>query len=81
MKKGDLLRDFILEIWYIKCLRSVRHTVTLPGIRDWGHGFWVHRVDKFGRRSEARGGTMSGGQKKGGTADREAVPRLVYVEL
>jgi hypothetical protein len=21
----------------------------LGGIRDWGHGFWVHRVDKFGR--------------------------------
>jgi len=21
----------------------------LRGIRDWGHGFWVHRVDKFGR--------------------------------
>jgi hypothetical protein len=33
----------------------VRHAVTLRrSIRDWGHGFWVHRVDKFGRRSAAR---------------------------
>jgi hypothetical protein len=47
----------------------------LRGVRDWGHDFWVHRVDKFGRRSEARGGTMSGRQKKGGTGpgSREAV--------
>ena len=36
----------------------------LRGVRDWGHDFWIHRVDKFGRRSEARGGTMSGGQKR-----------------
>jgi hypothetical protein len=34
------------------------------GVRDWGHGFLVHRVDKFGRRSEAREGTMRGGQKQ-----------------
>jgi hypothetical protein len=46
----------------------------LRGVRDWGHGFWVHRVDKFGRQSEARGGTMSGGKKKDGTGSREVVP-------
>jgi hypothetical protein len=53
----------------------------LRGVRDWGHGFWVHRVDKFGRRSEAREGTMSGGQKKGGTGSMEVVPSWEYVQV
>jgi hypothetical protein len=52
-----------------------------------GSRFWVHRVHKFGRRlSEAREGTMrkgqrAGGQKKGGTRGREAVPGWEYVEV
>ncbi len=52
----------------------------LRGMRDWGHGFWVHRVDTFGR-NEARGGTMSGGQNQGGTGGRETVPGWEYVEV
>jgi len=45
------------------------YATRLRGMRDWGHGFWVHRVDKFGGRNESyqsRGGTMRGGRRREG---------------
>jgi hypothetical protein len=47
----------------------------------YGTGVTVSGYNGLISSAEARGGTMSGGQKKGGTGGREAVPVWEYVEV